>query len=157
METLNSIKLKGLFFILLVLGFNFQSHSQGSMGGDNSVAVNIIDGDLDWGNCPDFMPEGCKVSILNGDPSAKNADAVFKIQPNTDLPEHWHNSAERMILIEGEMDVTYEGESTKTLKAGYYAYGPEKKPHKARCNDSGPCYLFVAFEKPVDAFPGKAK
>ena len=122
----------------------------------NSVAIDIEDGDLEWGNCPDFMPAGCNVSILHGDPSVGNADAIFKIQPNTDIPMHWHNSAERMILIKGELDVQYEGENTKTLKAGYYAYGPAKKPHTARCNDAGPCYLFVAFEKPVDAFPGKS-
>ncbi|MCP9200397.1 cupin domain-containing protein [Gramella sp. GC03-9] len=139
----------GLLFLILLFSVNMNSQEQ-------SVAINILDGNLEWGNCPDFMPAGCNVSILHGDPAQGNTDAIFKIQPNTEIPEHWHNSAERMILIEGELEVTYEGEKTKTLKKGYYAYGPSKKPHTATCNDSGPCYLFVAFVKPVDAFPGKS-
>ncbi|MUP45727.1 cupin domain-containing protein [Gramella sp. BOM4] len=123
---------------------------------EQSVAINILDGDLEWADCPEFIPNGCNVSILHGDPTQGNTDAIFKFEPNTDIPEHWHTSAERMILLDGELDVTYEGEATKTLTKGYYAYGPAKKPHTARCNDSGPCYLFVAFVKPVDAFPGKS-
>lgn len=121
---------------------------------ETSIAVNIHDSNMEWGKCPEFIPSGCKVAILQGDPTSNNSDAVFKFEPNTDIPEHWHNSAEHMILLEGELEVTYEGEPTKTLKSGYYAYGPAKKPHSARCNDSGPCILFVAFEKPLDAFPG---
>lgn len=147
----NSLKRSFCLMIILSISVSFYSYSQ-----KNSVAKNIHDSDMEWGACPDFMPSGCQVSILHGDPKGNNADAVFKFESNTDIPEHWHNSAERMILIQGELEVTYEGEETQTLTAGYYAYGPEKKPHDARCTE-GPCILFVAFEKPVDAFPGKGK
>jgi quercetin dioxygenase-like cupin family protein len=58
-----------------------------------------------------------------------------------------------MILISGEMEVTYDGEKTQTLKQGTYAYGPANKPHMAKCGDAGPCVLFIAFEKPLDAIP----
>ncbi|MBT8319149.1 MAG: cupin domain-containing protein, partial [Gramella sp.] len=118
-------------------------------------AVDINNSTLEWGGCPDFMPEGCNISVLQGDPALGNSDVLFKVPANTDIPMHWHNSAERMILISGEMDVTYEGEETQTLKSGTYAYGPAKKPHTARCKDSGPCVLFIAFIDAVDAFAGK--
>ena len=58
-----------------------------------------------------------------------------------------------MILISGELEVEYKGESPKVLKPGTYAYGPSKKPHRAKCLDSGPCVLFIALVDPFNADP----
>ncbi len=118
-----------------------------------SLVKTAEDADLKWGPCPPFMPEGCAIAVLNGDLSKKNLDIYFKVPANSDIPNHWHNSAERMILISGELQVTYKGEKSQTLKVGSYAYGPSKKPHTAKCGDAGPCVLFIAFEEPLDAFP----
>ena len=75
---------------------------------------------------------------------------------NSVIPQHWHTSAERMVLISGELHVTYDGHKTAVLKPGTYAYGPAKLPHKAECKKAGPCILFIAFESPVDAVPSEA-
>ena len=56
-----------------------------------------------------------------------------------------------MILVAGELHVTYEGQETAVLKPGSYAYGPAKARHKGRCASAGPCVLFIAFESPIDA------
>lgn len=107
--------------------------------------------DLSWIPCPDPLDfEGCHITVLNGDPSKANADVLFRMQPGTAAPEHWHSSAERMVLISGEMRVTYQGEAASLLKAGSYAFGPAEKPHTAECIGKEPCVLFIAFEKPVD-------
>lgn len=141
-------------FMLLFLSLTVSSFAQGS-DMEKSAAFDVNNSNLDWGGCPDFMPQGCNIAVLHGDPSAGNADVLFKVLANSDIPEHWHNSPERMVLISGEMEVTYEGEDTQTLKPGNYAYGPARKPHTAKCKDSGPCILFIAFTEPVDAFAGK--
>jgi uncharacterized RmlC-like cupin family protein len=56
-----------------------------------------------------------------------------------------------MVLVSGELHVIYDGQETAVLKAGMYAYGPSKKPHKGRCVSEEPCVIFIAFEEPVDA------
>ncbi len=66
--------------------------------------------------------------------------------------DHWHSSAERMVLVTGTLDVTYEDEKIQTMYPGTYAYGPAKKPHRAHCRKGEACVLFIAFEKPIDAF-----
>lgn len=111
------------------------------------------DADLKWGPCPSFMPTGCSIAVLHGDPSKENLDVFLKIPANSNLSNHWHNSAERMILVSGELEVKYEGEKSRTLKVGSYAYGPAKKTHTAKCGNAGPCILFIAFEEPLDAIP----
>ena len=109
---------------------------------------------LQWGGCPEFMPKGCEVAVLHGDPAKNNADVFFKVPANAVIPRHWHTSAERMVLVAGEMHVTYDGHPTAVLKPGTYAYGPPTLPHAATCGAAGPCVLFIAFESPVDAFAG---
>jgi quercetin dioxygenase-like cupin family protein len=144
---------RGSCLIILFL-FNFGLIAQSSDKAKMSVVSSLEDVNLEWGPCPEFMPEGCNVAILHGDPEIGNFDVLFKVEANSDIPEHWHNSAERMILIGGEMEITYEGEKTRSLKIGSYLYGPAKKAHKGRCLDAGPCTLFIAFEEPLDAFEG---
>ncbi|WP_034925380.1 cupin domain-containing protein [Gillisia sp. CAL575] len=120
---------------------------------ENSVVINPSSSKIIWGPCPEFMPEGCEVAILHGDPTKKNADILFRLPANTDFPNHWHNSPERMVLLSGELEITYEGENTQTMKQGNYAYGPAKKPHYGKCGNAGPCLLFIALEDSLDAMP----
>lgn len=107
---------------------------------------------IQWGNCPEFMPESCEIAVLQGDPTKPGADIFFKMQENTKVDEHWHHSAERMVLVSGEMEVNYEGQEPAVIETGSYAYGPPEKPHSASCISDDPCMLFIAFSKPVDAF-----
>jgi anti-sigma factor ChrR (cupin superfamily) len=118
-----------------------------------SVSHAISDTDLEWGSCPDFFPAGCQIAALHGDPSQPNVDVFFKVPGNYDLPAHRHTSAERMVLVAGELDVTYDGQPTANLKSGTYAYGPAALSHSGRCVSDEPCVLFIAFEAPLDATP----
>lgn len=119
------------------------------------LARTAKDPQLKWGPCPPFLPKGCKISVLNGDPAKRNADVFFKVPANSTIPRHTHTSAERMVLVAGELHVTYDGHKPAVLKPGSYAYGPAKLPHKAECKNAGPCILMIAFEAPVDAIPSE--
>ena len=81
----------------------------------------------------------------------------FKVNGKSSIPNHWHNSHERMVLLTGKMQVTYKGESTQTMNVGDYAYGPAKKPHTAKCLSKDPCILFIGFGDPLDAFAVEEK
>lgn len=118
---------------------------------DAPLAWTAQDPQLKWGPCPPFLPKGCEIAVLHGDPAKRNVDIFFKVPANASVPRHWHTSAERMVLVSGELHVTYDGHQTAVLKAGTYAYGPAKLPHVAECRSTGPCVLFIAFESPLDA------
>jgi uncharacterized RmlC-like cupin family protein len=111
------------------------------------------DPQLKWGACPPFLPQGCGIAVLHGDPAKHNLDIFLKVPGKSTIPLHWHTSAERMVLVAGELHVTYDGQKTDVLKSGTYAYGPAKLWHKGYCASATPCVLFIAFESPLDAVP----
>jgi hypothetical protein len=88
---------------------------------------------------------------LHGDPAKPNADVFLKVGGGTVLHNHTHSSAERMILVSGQLRVAYAGTAPATLAPGDYAFGPAGAPHEAKCLSSEPCVLFIAFETAVDA------
>ena len=122
---------------------------------DSEQALTWTAGDpkLKWGPCPAFLPKGCAIAVLHGDPAKDNVDVFFKVPAKSTIPMHWHTSAERMVLVAGELHVTYEGQKKTVLKRGTYAYGPAKRPHDGYCASAVPCILFIAFESPLDAVP----
>lgn len=122
-----------------------------------ALANTFTDSHTKWGPCPAFIPKGCEIAILHGDPSKDNVDVFFKVPANFNISQHWHTSVERMVLVSGTLRVTYDGQAPLTLKSGMHAYGPAKLPHKATCEKGVPCVLFIAFESPLDAFPQKAR
>lgn len=138
-------------FLLLTicLLFQFDAHAQTST---LALTAEIESEQIDWVPCPEFMPESCRIAVLQGNPAEPNANIFFKLEGNTSVPNHWHHSAERMFLVSGEMQVNYEGQQPEVLKPGTYAYGPPELPHTASCKSNETCNLFIAFEKPLDAF-----
>lgn len=118
-------------------------------------ALNISPGDpkLAWGPCPDILPAGCQIAVAHGDPARPNADVLLKLPGKSAFRKHRHSSAERMVLLAGELHVTYDGQKPEVVKAGSYAYGPAGRPHSGSCASAEPCLLFIAFEGPVDAVP----
>jgi quercetin dioxygenase-like cupin family protein len=118
---------------------------------DKPLSQGADDPALEWLPCPDFMPEGCGIAVLQGNPSEQNADVFFKLPADTTAPRHWHTSAERMVLVAGEMEIDYDDHGLVVLETGTYAYGPARLPHSASCVSEEDCILFIAFEEPVDA------
>jgi quercetin dioxygenase-like cupin family protein len=106
---------------------------------------------LQWVSCPPIFPVGCQIAVLHGDPAKPNADVFLRVPGGYTIPPHSHTSPERIVLVEGQLTVRYQGSPADDLIPGKYAYGPAGLPHVATCKGSGPCTLFIAFESAVDA------
>ena len=113
----------------------------------------IDDARLEWGSCPSFIPKGCKITVLHRDLWKNNADIFLKVPANFTIPRHWHTSPERIVMVSGQLEITYDGQQPILLKPGMYAYGTAKLPHKASCGNGDPCILFIAYEGPIDTVP----
>ena len=127
-----------------------------TMAADPGSGRAFADPGLTWNACPDFLPEGCGIAILGGDPAGDDADVFFRVPGGSILPLHWHSSAERMVLVGGRLRVAYEGQAPMLLVPGQYARGAARAPPSAVCESAEPCVLFIAFDGPLDAHAGPA-
>lgn len=119
---------------------------------EGPIMRTMNDADIAWAPCPPFFSDTCRLGVLQGDPAKPNADVFFRLEGGDPFPLHTHTSAERMVLVSGELVVEYSGFPAVTLSPGTYAYGPASAPHSGQCVSEEPCVLFIAFEQPVDAF-----
>jgi mannose-6-phosphate isomerase-like protein (cupin superfamily) len=125
----------------------------GTAAAQEPILQHPDDPDIEWNPCPEFFPEGCGMAVLQGDPEGRNADVLLRVPGNSEVAHHWHTSAERMVLVQGEFVIDNDGHEPVTMRAGSYAYGPARLPHTAACRSDEDCLLFIAFEEPVDAVP----
>lgn len=117
----------------------------------DAAITRTVSAELQWGPCPPIFPAGCQIAVLHGDPGRPNADVFLRVPGGYQIPAHSHTSPERMVLVEGQLNVRYRGTAAELLTPGEYAYGPAKMAHQAACLGDKPCTLFIAFEGPVDA------
>ncbi len=139
--------------LLFPLGLAGSLASAQAPAPEPALTLTAADAQLKWGPCPPFLPTGCGIAVLHGDPAKGNFDVFLKVPAKATLPLHWHTSAERMVLVAGELHISYDGQTTAVLRPGTYAYGPAKRPHHGFCASAVPCVLFIAFESPLDAVP----
>jgi quercetin dioxygenase-like cupin family protein len=150
---IHSLTLPAILFAVLGATGVLNAETPIAPGLDRPLAVSEAATDLQWGDCPAIFPPGCKIAVLHGNPAEPGADVFLRVPPGYTIPAHSHTSAERMVLVSGQLDVTYAGHPTVSLKRGDYAYGPALLAHTARCNGAEACTLFIAFNSAVDALP----
>ncbi len=111
------------------------------------------DSRLKWGACPEGAPKGCQLAIVNGDPAKPGADLFLKLPSKSKVPSHKHTSSERIVVLQGDVNIAYDGLKPMTVRAGSYTYGPADVVHETACISAQSCVLFISFEKPVDLIP----
>lgn len=74
-----------------------------SIADDQALVKQADSSELEWGPCPEFMPASCGIAVLHGDPAEPNADVFFRLAGGTTAPNHRHTSAERMVLVSGQL------------------------------------------------------
>lgn len=141
------IKIIPVLLATLISGYLF--------AGESPLVISHEDKELQWVACPDFIPTGCEIAFLQGDPAENNLDIFFKVPGDFKIPHHFHTSQERMVLVSGTLDVTYDNHEKATIHKGQYAYGPATLPHTAYCHKGESCVLYIGFVTPLDAMPVK--
>jgi hypothetical protein len=151
MRSTLALKFSFCVSVLIAISFVITPALAQQTGPEMALTRTASDSDLEWLPCPAFLPDGCGIAVLHGNPAEDNLDVFFRVPGKSTLPLHWHTSAERMVLVAGELHVTYEGQPVAILRPGTYAYGPASRPHHGFCASVEACVLFIAFESPLDA------
>jgi quercetin dioxygenase-like cupin family protein len=92
---------------------------------------------VEWGPCPPNLPAGCKIAVLQGDPSKDGQEFTmrawwpdgYKIMP------HYHPMTENLTVISGTFNVgmgdKFDANTTKKMPPGSFISMPPQMHHYA--------------------------
>jgi hypothetical protein len=92
---------------------------------------------IQWGACPDGLPAGCKMAVLQGDPGKSGEEfTVRALFPNGyQIMPHFHPTQENLTIISGRFHVgmgdKFDKAATQPLPAGGFGYMGPKMHHFA--------------------------
>ena len=119
---------------------------------DSALTHQVGDRYLNWIACPQAFVRGCSVAYVHGGPGKPNSDIFLRIPGWSGIPTHWHSSAQRMIVLSGELELGHDGSETNTYTPGSYLYTPRRNAHGGHCRSEEDCVVFIALEQPLDVF-----
>jgi quercetin dioxygenase-like cupin family protein len=70
------------------------------------------------------------------------------------IPPHWHESNERVILLEGQMTLKQDQGDT-VLNTGGYAYLPAKEVQRLSCSSTTRCTFYLAWDGKQQSYAAK--
>lgn len=96
MKKISNINLKSILIAsLLITSITIFGQKGYTNEIENSIVISADNKELKWGPCPPFMPGGCNVAVLHGDPTKPNVDVLFKVAGNSVIPKHMHMSPQK--------------------------------------------------------------
>jgi quercetin dioxygenase-like cupin family protein len=70
--------------------------------------------DIPWRSCPENLPPGCEIAVLEGNPRAPGLFTVrFRMTGDFRLPAHTHPKDERVTVLSGRMAVGFGVDATR--------------------------------------------
>lgn len=92
--------------------------------------------DVKWGDGPAALPQGAKLSVLEGDPAAPGPFTMRAwIPAGYKIPPHWHPAIEHVTVISGSffmaLGETWDESKGHELPAGSFTYMPVGVRHYA--------------------------
>ena len=93
-------------------------------------------------------------TTLREDPKTGAVELFARYPAGHVFAPHWHDSNERIVLIEGRI-LMEEKDSKKFLESGGYAYLPARKVQRMTCVSDTRCSFYVHWDGPLDNHPVK--
>ena len=92
--------------------------------------------------------------LLHTDPTTGGMDMLVRFPGGHAIPPHWHDSNERIIVLEGQMTLKQDQGDT-ILNTGGYAYLPAKEVQKLYCSSATRCTFYLAWDGKPQSHPAK--
>ena len=96
-----------------------------------------------------FDPPGAESVVLRDDAQTGGTEMLVRYPAGHKFAPHWHSANERMVVVEGTMQVEVNGVA-KTLGPGSYAFMPARQLQKETCVSQSRCGFYVFWDTKLD-------
>ena len=119
----------------------------GQVGGSESEGRIIVNpGEAKW----EASKGKSESTTLREDPKTGSVELFARYPSGHVFAPHWHDSNERIVLIEGKLQME-EKDSKKFLEAGGYAYLPARQVQRMICVSDTRCSFYVYWDGPLNS------
>ena len=95
-------------------------------------------------------PECFTVAVEKGDPSKDASVILAKFAPGCIAPWHWHTPTETVMVVSGSLEVQMKDNKAFVAHRGDFVDLPPHHVHRATCQGSVPCLVFISSNAAFD-------
>jgi quercetin dioxygenase-like cupin family protein len=95
-------------------------------------------------------PECFTISVEKGDPTKEASVILARFAPHCVAGYHWHTPNETVMVASGTLETQMKGEKAIVARSGDYVYLPSHHVHRATCNGTAPCLVFLSSDAAFD-------
>lgn len=90
-------------------------------------------------------PPGSESVLLRHDTQTKALELLVRFPAGHVIAPHWHDSNERIIVLEGQLVMSQDGKQA-VLETGGFAYLPKGEVQRISCSASSRCTFYLAWD-----------
>ena len=95
-------------------------------------------------------PECFTIAVEKGDPTKGPSVILARFAPHCVAPYHWHTPSETAMVASGTLETQMKGDKAIVARSGDFVYLPSHHVHRATCNGSTPCLVFLSSDAAFD-------
>jgi quercetin dioxygenase-like cupin family protein len=90
------------------------------------------------------------IAVEKGDPSKGPSVILARFAPHCVAPYHWHTPSETAMVASGTLETQMKGDKAIVAHSGDFVYLPSQHVHRATCNGTAPCLVFLTSDAAFD-------
>jgi len=102
-----------------------------------------------FGTVPN-APACFTIAVEKGDPTKGPSVILAKFAPGCVAPFHWHTPAETVMVVSGSLETEMKGDKPIVAHHGDFVFLPPHHVHRATCQGSTPCLVFLESDAAFD-------
>jgi quercetin dioxygenase-like cupin family protein len=97
---------------------------------------------------------GSESVMLHSDPATGGMDLLVRFPSGHVIAPHFHESNERIIIVEGQLTLHQDNGDT-LLNAGGFAFLPAREVQRLSCSSKSRCTFYLSWDGKPDSHPAK--
>jgi len=90
-------------------------------------------------------PPGSEGVLLRADPTSGGMDLLVRFPGGHVIAPHFHDSNERIVVVEGELTLRQDSGETR-IKSGGYAFLPAREIQRLSCSSQTRCTFYLSWD-----------